>query len=388
MLRLKNLFSHMLVYHNEYDPEVKLNIEGLRIEEYAFAKDSSKLDLKLDIVDRPNEGHTCVLQYNDQLYKRASINKLIAHFCRLIDLVVQQPGSKLLELNLFTHEEEHEISARRASKGSDPNLPRTPLVISATCMVTPIERYISWWGRHFTHQFDVQSTLYNQVFQDLLDPASQMSLNNGVNMLFIRFEDWLRNERTDEQTQVRKLEQNFQDLVRIISEKQKSCPYFIGLLPEGGSGFSPAAKTYIDMLNLRWKQALSSLENVFVLDFRGLADLYAVNAVFDLATDQAAHLPFTEEFYAAMGTEVARSVVSWKQPPFKVIVLDCDNTLWQGIVGEDGPDGIVMAEPYIELQKFMLQKKKEGFLCSLLRRSYHAIGTAHQPTLLVQLSFC
>jgi len=28
-----------------------------------------------------------------------------------------------------------------------------------------------------------------------------------------------------------------------------------------------------------------------------------------------------------------------------------------------------------------------GFLCSLLRRSYHTRGTVHQPILLVQLSF-
>jgi predicted enzyme involved in methoxymalonyl-ACP biosynthesis len=28
-------------------------------------------------------------------------------------------------------------------------------------------------------------------------------------------------------------------------------------------------------------------------------------------------------------------------PDKKVIILDCDNTLWKGIVGEDGVDGIL-----------------------------------------------
>src|SRR5262249_45490993 len=50
--------------------------------------------------------------------------------------------------------------------------------------------------------------------------------------------------------------------------------------------------------------------------------------------------PFTDLFLHQAGTVLGRLIVAARRAPKKCVVLDCDNTLWGGIIGEDGLDGI------------------------------------------------
>ncbi len=51
-------------------------------------------------------------------------------------------------------------------------------------------------------------------------------------------------------------------------------------------------------------------------------------------------------------------------PALKAIVVDLDNTLYRGVLGEDGIDGIVLTEGHIRFQKLLKEKSAQGwFLC-------------------------
>ena len=53
-------------------------------------------------------------------------------------------------------------------------------------------------------------------------------------------------------------------------------------------------------------------------------------------------------------------------PPKKVLALDLDNTLWSGVVGEDGPSGVV---PDLALQRAALDLKARGILLVALSKN-------------------
>ena len=52
-----------------------------------------------------------------------------------------------------------------------------------------------------------------------------------------------------------------------------------------------------------------------------------------------------------------------------MIVLDCDNTLWKGVCGEDGPLGIEITPPYRALQEFMVGQANAGRLLCLCSKN-------------------
>jgi FkbH-like protein len=91
-----------------------------------------------------------------------------------------------------------------------------------------------------------------------------------------------------------------------------------------------------------------------------------VRETHDPFTNKLGHIPFTEEVYAAAATVAARWIRSVRTKPRKVIVLDCDNTLWQGICGE-GP--VQLTPPYRKLHEFMLRQRDEGVLLAIASKN-------------------
>ncbi len=74
----------------------------------------------------------------------------------------------------------------------------------------------------------------------------------------------------------------------------------------------------------------------------------------------------------------------------KCIVLDLDNTLWGGIVGDDGPHGIKIGahgdgEPFFRLQCFLRELKKRGVLLAICSKNerVHALRPFHENSEMV-----
>jgi FkbH-like protein len=95
---------------------------------------------------------------------------------------------------------------------------------------------------------------------------------------------------------------------------------------------------------------------------------------FDRRLWYAARFPFTPE----AAHEIARRVIGlgtvMKFPKAKVIVLDADNTLWGGIVGEDGLDGIALGPDYpgntfMDFQRRLLDFQQRGYILALCSKN-------------------
>ena len=71
--------------------------------------------------------------------------------------------------------------------------PRRCLTIAATFTAEPVLEPLDFWTEELSLFASVEFAPYNQVFQQLLDPDSPLSRNrDGVNMVLIRLEDWMR----------------------------------------------------------------------------------------------------------------------------------------------------------------------------------------------------
>ena len=51
-------------------------------------------------------------------------------------------------------------------------------------------------------------------------------------------------------------------------------------------------------------------------------------------SDAVAAVPYVDRLYESLSYVVMRAASYLSRRPFKVVCVDCDNTLWRGVVGE------------------------------------------------------
>jgi FkbH-like protein len=100
-----------------------------------------------------------------------------------------------------------------------------------------------------------------------------------------------------------------------------------------------------------------------------LQALYPVAPAHDPHGEELARVPYTPVFFVALATAIARKIHAIVTPPYKVAALDCDDTLWAGICGEDGPHGVILDPPRKALQEFMADRRREGLLLALCSKN-------------------
>jgi FkbH-like protein len=87
--------------------------------------------------------------------------------------------------------------------------------------------------------------------------------------------------------------------------------------------------------------------------------------------------PYSPALLLDMAREAAHSIVSLRRSPKKVVVLDLDNTLWGGVIGEDGLDGIEIGdtsprgEAFKAFQEYLLSLTRRGILLAVCSKNDH-----------------
>ena len=84
--------------------------------------------------------------------------------------------------------------------------------------------------------------------------------------------------------------------------------------------------------------------------------------------------PFTGEFNRVLATEIATRIAQRTRATPKVLVLDCDNTLWGGIVGDDGVGGLECSDAFPgnafrQFQFVARRLQRQGVLLALASRN-------------------
>jgi FkbH-like protein len=248
-----------------------------------------------------------------------------------------------------------------------------PIVITATFTAEPIEMPLRFWLKELGFAGTLSFAPYNQVFQQLLDPSSATCQNaEGINLVLVRFEDWtrFRAEGHDEEL----LRQNVDELITALRAfgSRSTTPTLVWIGPPSPAVAKEARfMTLLGELEAKFRAAPHGLEMLHWLDATAV-DPYPVERVYDPQRDRIGHIPFTTEYYMALATAVARRIHMIWTPPYKVLAMDCDNTIWQGIVGEDGPLGITFPPGKRAMQEFAVQQQSRGMMLCLVSKNTEA----------------
>jgi FkbH-like protein len=130
-------------------------------------------------------------------------------------------------------------------------------------------------------------------------------------------------------------------------------------------------------LNAETAAACQAVGDAYVVDLmRLIADVGYRNAVNERFW-QSARAPLAPAGLIAYGQECGRFFRALRGRARKCLVLDCDNTLWGGIVGEDGLEGITCdttypGSCYRALQEEALNLHRRGVILALCSKNNEA----------------
>lgn len=244
------------------------------------------------------------------------------------------------------------------------------IVVCSTFTSEPIQSHLEGWLRDFDWDPVFNFTAYDSLFGELTDHNSATRNNKGVNIFLIRMQDLIRNVRGTEQ-QVKVLKERTSLLIEAFSQYRSEAVSFVDILTEDDSVYR-FDKQVVDTIHEAHQQltdCLRALRNFHLLDSNALSSHYQFSEKYNPILDQESHIPYTEEYNAVLGTTVARQLLSWNRHGFKLLVLDCDNTLWNGVCGEVGWEGVEVNETFQRFQHFLRNKKNEGFLLALCSKN-------------------
>lgn len=237
------------------------------------------------------------------------------------------------------------------------------IAIAASFTADPLEPFLRFWGRRLNTAFEPEFAPFNQILQTLLDPSSPFARNRqGVNVILVRAADLAEARNTEAATGQRTAH------AREIASAARSAitrftaPLLVLLCPSLPAEGCPEAEEVL-------RAALSGVPGIHFLHYSDILALYPVSQLHEPQAARIARIPYTEEMFAALATMIVRRAHTLAMPPYKVIAVDLDNTLWRGICGEDGPASVVLDPPRRRLHEFLLRQRDAGMLLAIASKN-------------------
>jgi FkbH-like protein len=112
-----------------------------------------------------------------------------------------------------------------------------------------------------------------------------------------------------------------------------------------------------------------------ILDVAGLANNVGLDQWHDPMQWNLAKLPFSQRLVPLYTDYATRLLGAMRGKSRKCLVLDLDNTLWGGVIGDDGLDGIVLGqgnalgEAFLDIQRVALSLRERGIVLAVCSKN-------------------
>lgn len=232
---------------------------------------------------------------------------------------------------------------------------------------------------------------FNQYRQAILDPSSELYKRNteGV-ILFLDagdlFANYLASPYDHCMEEVPAVAKSASDevfgLVQAISSRLPGATVFLNTLTcdlsgtyhgmEYNSTFS--FRQIVSAYNANLYEVTRISSNVLVVDVEMLAASAGLELWFDSRLWYLGRIRYSLQAHRMLASEYAMFIAARWGDIRKCIVLDLDNTLWGGVVGEDGLTGIQLGYEgiglaFADFQRDLLNLRKKGILLAICSKN-------------------
>jgi FkbH-like protein len=145
----------------------------------------------------------------------------------------------------------------------------------------------------------------------------------------------------------------------------------------GDANLANSLPNSIQRLNQRMAALCGTISDCVFFDVDRLAARHGRVNWCDARMYLASRLPVSAQFFREYSRGLVRSFSTLFRASRKVLCTDLDNTLWGGILGEDGAEGIATGSAfpgncYLEYQEYLKQLSARGILLAIVSKNNEA----------------
>ena len=238
----------------------------------------------------------------------------------------------------------------------------------------------------------IVSAPYDQVIQEALDPGSQINAARLDGVLIAVDHHWLSLESTDLGQQPEDRIANAIGRLRSVVEGIRTnggAPAILQTVPMPPHSIfgsydrrvQGSLRSLIDECNRRIL-VLAEQTGSYLLDTATMSERVGADRWFDPVQWVSYKFPFAADCCPIYADHVGRLLGAIRGKARKCLVLDLDNTLWGGVIGDDGMDGIVLGqgsplgEAFLALQDYAREQARRGVILAVCSKNDEANGAA------------
>ena len=240
---------------------------------------------------------------------------------------------------------------------------------------------------------------YNQVSQTLLSPpkaptlivwsSPDLQLPSFAKLLSFEKFDFLEAQRetNDFAALVRHASQSHGNIFLMSWSLPPDRRWPLGLSNKAGWG----ASDILLRLNLQLTDALADISNVHILDQTQLHSRFS-GKLHDPRLFVMAKMRYSPDFLSFAAEQLRPVIAATVTAPRKIIICDLDDTLWGGVIGDDGVEHLriggndPIGEAHAQFQRELKSLKNRGILLAIASKNNPEValeGIRQHPNMLL-----
>jgi FkbH-like protein len=226
---------------------------------------------------------------------------------------------------------------------------------------------------------------YNQFIEELINPASWLyEFNPDIVLVAISSRTYLKDLQYKSNEERKQLVQKKNtDLINALQSSSLKSKIILTTIdfpsysPNNLQDLVSNSSIYelIKEFNNNLISLAKSSTQISLLDFERLCSMHGKLNVFEEKMFFLGKILLTKKGAEVFSKELKNIISVIYGMTKKCLVVDLDNTLWGGVIGEDGPENIQLGEDtsigqiYSEIQKIILNWKNSGILLALVSKN-------------------
>ncbi len=284
-------------------------------------------------------------------------------------------------------------AARRIEADAPAELTPVSVAVLATYTASLLRPYLIVEGARRGFLVRPCMAPFNQLEQQVLNPESELyAAEPEVVILATRLEElapdlvvrFLALTPAEIEGRLAAVEQRIGGLLDALRRRTRATLLVLNYAPPVhlATGLAdPSLATSLAAVTQRANERLAAccraVTGAYVVDYARAVLEMGIERWYDPKLWYLGRVPFGADAQRALGALLMRYVRAARRPPAKCLVLDLDNTLWGGVLGEDGLGGIALGEDYPgvvykDFHRYVLTLRDRGVLLAIASKNDEA----------------